>query len=206
MRPLPRLYAIADGSFGDPVAIAGQLYGAGVRLVQLRNKVPSGLLLEQASRIAAVVPTDSMLIVNDRADIALLAGTAGVHVGQEDLPPALVRSIVGQGVLVGLSTHNPVQAKAATGKPVDYIAVGPVFETRTKANSSPVVGLRGLETICGSVDLPVVAIGGIRLENACDALRAGARSVAVISDLISTGDVRDRARRFLEKLNECGNV
>jgi thiamine-phosphate pyrophosphorylase len=207
MKPLPRLYAIADGSFGNPVGLAAELYAAGVGLVQLRNKTAgSGLLLEQASRIASSAPPDALLVVNDRADVALLAGAGGVHLGQEDLTASSVRAVVGDDLLVGASTHGMAQALAAVQGPIDYIAVGPVFETPTKTNPSPVVGLKELENICAAVDIPVVAIGGIHLGNVGEVLKTGARSVAVIADLIGRGKVRERAYRFLEKLERFDDV
>jgi thiamine-phosphate pyrophosphorylase len=207
MRPFPRLYAIADASFGDPVEIAAQLFYAGVRLVQLRNKnASSRLLLEQTARIVSNAPNGASVVVNDRADIASLAGADGVHIGQDDLSPVEVRKIVGDAMLVGISTHIPDQVLAAMQEPVDYVAFGPIFTSSTKENASREVGLEGLARIRGLVDRPVVAIGGITLQNARDVLASGASSVAVISDLIGRGDVRARATAFLNKLDESNTV
>ena len=201
MTPLPRLYGIADAAFGDPVEIAAELFSAGVRLIQIRNKnASSRCLLEQAGRIVACAPERARVVVNDRADIARLSGAGAVHLGQEDLPPADARRIVGDSVLVGISTHNEEQALAGAREAVDYIAVGPIFETPTKWNASPAIGTDRLRRICQSVDLPVVAIGGIGLSNLGEAFDAGASSVAVISDLIGRGEIQSRAREFLNKL------
>ena len=205
MTPLPRLYAIADAAFGDPVRIALALFDAGVGLVQLRDKgAASGRLLDQARRIVAVAPAGASLIVNDRADVARLAGAAGVHVGQDDLPASDARRIVGGGKLVGVSTHDLEQAAAATSEPVDYLAVGPIFETSTKADAAPVVGVDGLARICEAVDRPVVAIGGVTLGALGEVFAAGAASAAVVSDLVGRGDVRRRAEAFRARLDALG--
>jgi thiamine-phosphate pyrophosphorylase len=142
---------------------------------------------------------DAEVVVNDRADIARLAGADGVHVGQDDLAPALVRTIVGDAAIVGLSTHTPAQLTAARDAPVTYVAIGPVFATATKATGHEALGLDGVRAAAGQ-GRPLVAIGGITLERAPDVLRAGAASVAVISDLLSTGDPEGRVREYLRRL------
>ncbi len=145
----------------------------------------------------------AQLIVNDRADIARLAGADGVHVGQEDLTPASVRAIVGDAAIVGLSTHTIAQADLAVREPVTYIAVGPVFGTTTKTTGYEHVGLemvREAARLAGVRGLPLVAIGGITLENAASVLEAGAASVAVIGDLLSTGDPENRVRMYRDRL------
>lgn len=204
---LPRLYAIADAAFGDPVEIARRLFAGGVRLVQVRSKVPaSGLLLAQCRAVVAAAPLGARVIVNDRADIARIAHAAGLHVGQGDLPPALARVIIGDDPILGLSTHDEQQVRDAAGEPIDYIAVGPVFPTQTKPDTAPALGLEGLARLVEITTHPIVAIGGIRLENAPDVIRAGASSVAVISDLIGVADIERRARQFVTSLAEAGSV
>jgi thiamine-phosphate pyrophosphorylase len=194
---LCRFYAIADASFGDCVRLAEALFAGGARLVQIRNKkAGSREFLNQVERILSFAPSDGRVIVNDRVDVALLAGAAGVHLGQTDLPPAAARRILGPDSIVGFSTHNFEQAVEADSLPIDYIAVGPVFATSTKENPDPVVGVEKLATICRAVQKPVVAIGGITLDNAEAALSAGAASVAVIRDLLAHEDVAKRARMF----------
>ena len=194
---LGRLYAIADASFGDCVRLAEALFAGGARIVQVRNKKAGAReFLSQVERILSFAPSDGRVIVNDRVDIALLAGAAGVHLGQTDLPPAAARQILGPGRLIGLSTHNLEQALEGDRLPIDYIAVGPVFATSTKDNPDPVVGIEKLAIICRAVKKPVVAIGGITLDNAKAALSAGAASVAVIQDLLAQGDVAQRVRAF----------
>lgn len=192
-----RLYAIADASFGDCVRLAEALFAGGARLVQVRNKKAGAReFLSQVERILLFAPSDGRVVVNDRVDVALLAGAAGVHLGQTDLPPAAARQILGPGRIIGFSTHNLEQAVEADSLPIDYIAVGPVFETSTKDNPDPVVGVEKLAIICRAVRKPVVAIGGITLDNAKAALSAGAASVAVIRDLLAHEDVVQRTRMF----------
>ena len=207
MKPLPSLYAIADGSFGDPVEIAARLFRGGARLVQIRNKKASSAdLLAQATAIVRAAPEGAALIVNDRADIAKICGAAGVHLGQDDLPSTPARVMLGENSVLGVSTHNARQALEAVSQPIDYLAVGPVFSTSTKTDGAPPLGLDGLGAICRQIDRPVVAIGGIRLEHVEDVIRAGASAVAVISDLIGHKDIESRTRRFLEKLKRTTNV
>src|SRR5437867_6785916 len=202
MNALPRLYAIADASFGDPVQLAASLIAGGARLIQLRDKNASSReLLHTVDRVIAFAPSDVRVIVNDRVDIARIAGAAGAHVGQKDLPPAAVRSILGPDAIVGFSTHNMQQAVEADRLPVDYIAVGPIFPTATKENPDPVVGLQTLARICKTVRKPVVAIGGITIENAVEVLHAGASSIAVIRDVLDSPDVHSQVQRWIQLLN-----
>jgi thiamine-phosphate diphosphorylase len=201
MKPLPRLYAIADATFGDPVQLAAQLFHGGARWVQIRNKNASAReLLDQTERILSLAPPDALVIVNDRVDVAALSGAAAVHLGQTDLPVAEARRILGANGIIGFSTHNLQQALFADGLPADYIAVGPVFATTTKENADPVLGLHALAAICKAVKKPVVAIGGITLENAKAVLDAGASSIAVIRDVLAAADIEQRVRSWIEPL------
>ena len=148
------------------------------------------------------------VIVNDRADVALLAGADGVHVGQEDLEPAAARRILGGEAGVGISTHSVDQVRAASRQPVDYIAVGPIFGTSTKDTGYGDVGTalvtEAAAILRESADAkPIVAIGGITLERAPGVLLAGANSVAVISDLLATGDPEARVREYLRALDDA---
>ena len=207
MKRPPALYAIADAAFGDPIDISRRLFRGGALLVQIRNKqAASGQLLEQAVRIVREAPPSAMVIVNDRADVAAIAGAAGVHVGQGDLGPSMARAILDSESVVGVSTHNVSQVQASLAEPVDYIAVGPVFETSTKKDHAKVLGLECLAEICEAVDLPVVAIGGIRLEHLGEVFAAGANSVAVISDLINHGSIEARTEKYLDRLAEIEGV
>ena len=201
----PRLYAIADASFGDPVRLAEALFEGGARLIQVRNKVGSSRdLFLQVEAILRIAPPDARVIVNDRADVALVAGASGVHLGQNDLPCRAARGILGSSHIIGVSTHNLEQALQAENEPADYIAVGPVFPTRSKANPDPVLGLEALRRICARVRKPVVAIGGITLESAKAVFDCGATSVAIISDLLKSSDIANRTRDWL-RYNQAGN-
>jgi thiamine-phosphate pyrophosphorylase len=165
----------------------------------------SGSLLEICTDIVRRAnAAGALVIVNDRADIARLAGAGGVHVGQEDLSPLAVRAIVGQRMAIGLSTHTRAQLEAASIEPVEYLAIGPVFETATKATGYRAVGterVREAAAIARSVGRPLVAIGGITLERAPDVIGAGAQSVAVIGDLFVGGRPDLRVKAFLERLH-----
>jgi len=194
----PRLYAIADASFGDPIRLAEALFEGGARLIQVRNKSGSSSeVFLQVEEILRIAPPDARVIVNDRADAALVAKAHGVHIGQNDLPCRAARDILGPSPIIGVSTHSLEQALQAENEPADYIAVGPVFPTRSKANPEPVLGLEALRTICARVRKPVVAIGGITLENAREVFGCGVASVAIISDLLKSADIADRMRDWL---------
>jgi|SoiMethySBSTD1v2_1073268.scaffolds.fasta_scaffold589650_2 thiamine-phosphate pyrophosphorylase len=207
MKPQSRLYAIADASFGDPVRLAQQLFDGGARLVQVRNKKAGAReLLAQVDTILSFAPSDADVIVNDRVDVALTAGAAGVHLGQTDLPPQEARRVLGDLPIIGFSTHNLGQAVAADSLPVDYIAVGPIFPTSTKKNPDPVLGVERLAQICKAVRKPVVAIGGIQLESAEQVLKAGAASIAVISDILNSRDIAHRLKDWLTLLNTLHGV
>lgn len=201
MMALPRLYAVADAAFGDPVQLARVLFDAGVRIVQIRDKSASAAeLLKEVDAVLQFAPSNAQVIVNDRADVARLSGASGVHLGQEDLTPQLARRVLRPDQNIGYSTHNLNQAVEADDAPVDYIAVGPVFATSTKEDAAPVLGLDRLREICSQVKKPVVAIGGITLERASSVLDCGAVSVAVIRDLLGNGRVEDRTREWVRHL------
>lgn len=203
MNPLPRLYAIADASFSNPADLAQALFDGGVRLLQVRNKVGSAReFLEQVEKILSLAPPGARVIVNNRVDVARISGAAGVHLGQSDLQVAAARRILGKESIIGLSTHNMDQALKADKLPVDYIAVGPIFPTSTKLNPDPVVGVEELAAICKMIHKPVVAIGGIQLENARRVLDAGAHSIAVIRDLLSSADIPARTREWIRAIGD----
>ena len=201
MMRLPRLYAVADATFGEPVQLAQALFDGGAQLVQVRHKNASArMLLEELDAVLRLAPRNALTIVNDRVDVAALGGAAGVHLGQDDLPPALARRVLSDGQCIGFSTHNIEQAMDADRAPVDYIAVGPVFATTTKENAAPILGLERLREICSRVHKPVVAIGGITLESAIDVLKCGAASVAVIRDVLGHANVAERVRTWVRHL------
>jgi thiamine-phosphate pyrophosphorylase len=187
------------------VDFAAAVLDGGATALQLRAKqVPGGWLLDTARDIVRRADgSGALLIVNDRADIARLAGAGGVHVGQDDLPPAAVRLILGDAAVVGLSTHTVAQVTAAVREPISYAAIGPVFGSATKETGHQPLGLqrvRHAAAIAAGRQIPLVAIGGITLERAVEVVDAGASSVAVISDLLRTGDPARRVRQYLEVL------
>lgn len=207
---LPRLYVILDAALltiPEPEC-ARQVVDAGVRLLQYRNKTASSCdLLESSKRLSTeLVPREVTFIVNDRADVAALAGASGVHVGQEDLSAEEARGIVGRDKLVGISTHNRAQFEQAAGTSADYIAVGPIFSTSTKSNPDPVVGTEFIRQVRPLTDKPIVAIGGITLERAAEVVRAGADSVAVIRDILRAHHPGERARQYIETLEAVNHA
>ena len=197
---IPPLYAIlsADIFPGEAEEWARRLADAGVELIQYRNKQASSReLLRVAQSLSALARSRNFrLVVNDRADIAVLAGAGGVHVGQEDLPVEAARRVCGPSCWVGVSTHNLEQLRAAAASSADYIAVGPVFATGSKANPDPVVGIEFVRQARALTAKPLVAIGGITAENAAEVYGAGADSVAVISDLAQATDLAARVRAY----------
>lgn len=198
---LPRVFPITD------VQLSGLSHAEQVRLlslggaslIQLREKrMPALEFYEQAK--AAQQP-GVQLIINDRVDITLAVGAAGVHLGQDDMPPEAARKLLGPRAIIGYSTHNVDQAISATKLPIDYVAIGPIFSTTTKSDTAPVLGLDGLRTVRRAVgEFPLVAIGGITLANARDVIDAGADSVAVISALLSAANITTATQVLLKSL------
>lgn len=204
MIKLPCLYPILDSScFTDTDALcsaARELVSAGITLLQYRNKSGNTRqMLEQARSLKQSVSNSAKLIMNDRADICLAAGFDGVHVGQDDLSAEGVRKVIGADLLLGVSTHNPEQLCHANQTSADYLAIGPVFATKSKLNPDPVVGIEGVRHARALTSKPLVAIGGITLANCRSVLEAGADSVAVISGLIR--EPRKSAEDFLRILS-----
>jgi thiamine-phosphate pyrophosphorylase len=197
----PRLYAILDSSLltTSELVLAETLAGSGVELIQYRNKTaPSRQFFEVSRQLSnALTPRGVRFIVNDRADIALLSGAGGVHVGQEDLGVEEARAICGKDRWVGVSTHTLDQVKTANRTSADYIAVGPIFPTTTKENPDAVVGTELLRQARQITAKPLVAIGGITLERSAEVYLAGADSLAVIRDLICAASPGERARQYL---------
>jgi thiamine-phosphate pyrophosphorylase len=201
---LPRLYVILDAALLKIPAkeCAKSLVDAGVRLIQYRNKRASGRELFETSRELAeyLNPLGVQFIVNDRADVAALAGARGVHVGQEDLGVEQARQVMGDEKWVGISTHNAGQFRSALDSSADYIAVGPVFATGSKENPDPVVGVGFVREARAMTDKPIVAIGGITLERAAEVIEAGSDSVAIISDILRAEDMGKRTREYMDLL------
>jgi thiamine-phosphate pyrophosphorylase len=201
----PFLYAIVDTRLlaGRGVAaVVADLVSGGATLLQLRVKdeIDREFLDLARDCVTAARRASVPLLINDRPDIARIVGAAGVHVGQDDLPPAAARSLLPDGALVGVSTHDEQQLAIACRSPVDYVAVGPVFATRSKDAPDPVVGLDLVRKARRATELPIVAIGGISAANAASVIAAGADGVAVISALLSGGSAATAARSLAESL------
>jgi thiamine-phosphate pyrophosphorylase len=208
---LPRVYPILDtetlarrGCPPETAALA--LLQGGARVLQFRHKGHySRAVFEQAELVAAHCRAAGVpLIIDDRADIALLLD-AGLHLGQFDLPPRDARRLLGPARILGFSTHNPQQLAAALAEPVDYLAFGPIFPTRSKENPDPIIGLRALQEVKKGAS-PLVAIGGITRDNALDVLAAGADAIAVIHDILpetcTFSTLRARMEEWLTLVNK----
>jgi thiamine-phosphate pyrophosphorylase len=199
---LPRLYAIVDAASVPEtktlLQFTERLLAGGVTLLQYRNKDGNARqMLSQARELRRVLG-HTKLIMNDRADLCLAAGFDGVHLGQDDLSVAGARRVIGNELWVGISTHTLQQLRAADMTSADYLAIGPVFPTASKANPDPVIGLDGLRSARALTRKPLVAIGGITRENCLSVIQAGADCVAVISDLL--GSPRKSAEEFLRQM------
>ncbi len=202
---LPRVYPILDTESLDRHAVAletaaAALLDGGAGILQIRHKRHwSRCFFESARTVARLCrEAGAALIVNDRADFALLL-EAGLHVGQDDLPPRDARRLVGPDGIVGFSSHNVSQLCAAGGEPVDYVALGPVFATASKLNPDPVTGVEEIRRCRSLIEMPLVAIGGITQENALEVLRAGADSVAVIAGLLPEPATAHSLRERMEQ-------
>ncbi|HEY5404196.1 MAG TPA: thiamine phosphate synthase [Pyrinomonadaceae bacterium] len=205
---LPRIYPLTD------VQVSGlshaeqirRLCAGGASLVQFREKgLPASDFYDEAQAALRVTRELGIrLIINDRVDVALALGADGVHLGQDDLAPTAARELLGENAIIGLSTHNMSQALEAQKAPIDYLAIGPIFSTTTKQDTSPVVGLADLaEVRLITKGLPLVAIGGITEANAAEVIQAGADSVAVVSSLLSSPqDISQRTNNFIELLGK----
>jgi thiamine-phosphate pyrophosphorylase len=203
--PRPFLYPIVDvAALGERAvgSVVAALVAGGAKVVQFRAKgLPDRRFLELAAEaLAAARAGGAALIVNDRPDVALILGADGVHLGQDDLDPRPVRTLLPPGTLLGISTHNLEQLGRAAGEPVDYVAIGPVFPTRSKAAPDPVVGLEMVRKARALAAVSLVAIGGITEENVRSVVDAGADGVAVISALLSQADLAAAGRRFAAAL------
>lgn len=198
-----QLYPLTDRSLSrlshnDQVL---RLSAGGARLVQLRDKIATPAeFYEQAGEALLTARTSGLkIIINDRVDFALALKADGVHLGQDDLPPRAARQLLEPDAIIGFSTHNPEQAAAAAQMPIDYVAIGPIFATQSKEAGNLPVGLAGLRLVRRAVgEIPLVAIGGITLENMHSVLEAGADAVSVISNIWQPSSrAEERVRQFL---------
>ncbi|MCW5891627.1 MAG: thiamine phosphate synthase [bacterium] len=202
---LPPLYAIVDplDTARDPVALGEALLAGGARILQLRLKDASAREVLAVARVlvARARAAGARLVVNDRADVARAAGAAGVHLGQDDLPIAAARRVVGPGVVVGLSTHDVAQARAAAAAGADYLGVGPIYATTSKTNALTPRGLDLVAAVRAAVpECPLVAIGGIGPDTAAAVRAAGADAVAMIGALVRAPDPAAAVRDVVARL------
>jgi len=206
----PRLYVILDRAAArvrDLLTILDATLAGGCRLVQLREKEwPSGRLLPMAERLRdRCRAAGATFIVNDRLDLALALGADGVHLGQDDLPPAAARPLLRPGMILGLSTHSPEQARAAQAAGADYVAVGSMFPTGTKPDFQ-LVGPEIIGKLRGEISVPLIGIGGITHDNVTQVIRAGADGVAVISAVCGAPNPEAATRRFLGAIESARNL
>lgn len=200
--PLPRgIYGITAEKFSSGrsnVEVVRRMIDGGIKIVQYREKRPRKshrTMLEECLRIRALTREHGVrFIVNDYVDIALLSDADGVHIGQDDLPLPAVRRLVGEEKIIGLSTHSPEQAREAVALGADYIGVGPIFSTRTKADVCDPVGLEYLEFAVDRISIPFVAIGGIKTGNIDQVVSRGAKTVCLVTEIVGARDITAMAR------------
>lgn len=207
---LPRLYAIIDANVTERhgwtvVTLASAYLDGGATLLQLRcrDRHTGEVLLWADELVARAARYGARVIINDRADVARMSGATGVHLGQEDLSVGAARSIGGPGMAIGMSTHSSAQFHRALVQPIDYLAIGPVYGTKTKRIGDAPIGLDLVRAaVATSLGIPVVAIGGITLDRISDVMAAGVTSVAVIADLLRDGVPERQVRAYLDRLEK----
>jgi len=202
-----RLCFIADSGATegrDILSLIKRAVDGGATLIQLRGKIWSTReFLEFGIKIRKMLEVKNVpLIINDRVDIALACGAAGVHLGQEDMPLPCARKILGETKLIGISVNTPEEAVAADKEGADYVGAGPVFATSSKKVLEPFLGLDGLQKIRAKVRIPILAIGGITVANAPAVISAGADGVAVISAIAAAGNPKKAATEIIESIGE----
>jgi thiamine-phosphate pyrophosphorylase len=198
----PFLYPILDTELSeDPLLDAREIIRAGAKILQLRAKnLNKRAIYDLATHLTSLCNENQVcFLVNDWVDIALVTGASGVHLGQEDFPVDQARQLLEQKIL-GLSTHDLAQFQVANQLPIDYIAVGPIYETHTKRSSNRALGISGIRPLINEKSKPVVAIGGIRQENFPELLAAGIDGIALISELHRQGDLYDTVCRLLDSI------
>ena len=204
---LPTIYPITDRQISglSHLEQAKRFVRGGSRFIQLREKdLGSHEFYDAAAKTVEFASTSgTTIIINDRVDIAIAAGAAGVHLGQDDMPPEKVRALLGDKAVIGYSTHTIEQAKSAAVLPVDYIAIGPIFHTNTKADADAVVGLDGIRRVRDVIgELPLVAIGGININEIASVLEAGADSVAMIGAILGNGDIDLQIKSLIARFSK----
>lgn len=197
------LYGITAEKFSagrNNIEVVRQMIGGGIKIIQYREKKTAKSAVEMFAECQAIREMTRAagvtFIVNDHVDVALLVGADGVHVGQDDLPVAEVRRLLGPGKLIGLSTHSPAQAEEAVRLGADYIGVGPIFATRTKDDVCDPVGFSYLEWVRDNISLPYVAIGGIKLHNIDEIVRRGAKTICLVTEIVGAPDIVGRVHEL----------
>ena len=193
------LYALTDArlSRGRSLRdVVQALLGAGIKILQYREKhLPMGKMLEECRMLRAMtLEANACLIIDDYVDLALLCKADGVHIGQDDLPLADVRSLCGKDMIIGVSTHSPEQAVQAMNRGADYIGVGPIYATKTKEDVVAPVGLSYLRWVAENIHIPFVAIGGIKEHNVAEVCANGARCAALVSEFVGAADIGAKVR------------
>jgi len=185
------------------LAVAKDILAAGVKILQYREKKkkPKAMYEECLALRALTREAGAIFIVNDYLDLALAVQADGVHVGQDDLPLQVVKKIVGSDMIIGLSTHSPEQAQAAVAEGADYIGVGPIFTTQTKEDVCAPVGLEYLEYVVKNLDIPFVAIGGIKEHNLSEVVQRGAKTIALVTEIVGAPDINGKIKQ-LQKVIE----
>ncbi|MBQ4616660.1 MAG: thiamine phosphate synthase [Mailhella sp.] len=202
------IYALTDSKFARGRSVEEQaraLLGSGVKILQYREKhAKAGVMLEECRLLARLCrEAGACFIVNDHIDIALLVDADGVHIGQDDLPIAEVRRLVGPDKIIGLSTHSPEQCEAAVRDGADYIGVGPIFSTQTKEDVSAPLGFGYLEWVVKNCPIPFVAIGGIKEHNVGEVVRRGCRCAALVSELVGADDIAAKVASVREAMKNA---
>jgi thiamine-phosphate pyrophosphorylase len=188
----------------DVTSVALAAVRGGATMVQLRYKVGASEIMQAAREVIEVLrPTGVPVIINDRVDLARALGAQGVHLGQGDTPPAEARAVLGEDAIVGLSITDPEQMKKIDPAVVDYLGAGPIFETGSKPDAAPPLGLEALSRIAAGIRLPVAAIGGITEANATAVIRAGADGLAVISAICAADNPEEAARTLVARIDEA---
>lgn len=180
------------------IEVASEILASGVRILQYREKTKKVRPMYEECLVLRAMTEQygALFIINDHLDLALAVGADGVHIGQDDLPLSKVRDIVGPHLLIGVSTHSPAQAKAAVNGGADYLGVGPLFATKTKIDVCQPVGLDYLKYVVNNLSIPFVAIGGIKEHNLAKVLKAGARTVALVTEIVGDSDISGKIKRL----------
>jgi thiamine-phosphate pyrophosphorylase len=180
------------------IEVACEILAAGVPILQYREKVKKVKEMYEECLVLRAMTKQygALFIINDYLDLAMAVGSDGVHIGQDDLPLATVRDIVGPDLMIGVSTHSPTQALAAVNDGADYIGVGPIFKTNTKIDVCNPVGLDYLDYVVKNLDIPFVAIGGIKEHNLSEVIKSGARTVALVTEIVGNSDIKGKIERL----------